>query len=135
MKVILNHWVFNIKSNSCYRSWLVAKEFSQVKRIDFNELFSLVVYYEIAYLFLTIVTLEDWDIHSVDIKTAYLYGDLDKEIYIEQPKYQSWKIMDSIYFIFFLYFYFIFLCLDLRLEASITSQTVIYQSHIMVTIT
>ena len=29
-------------------------------------------------------TLEDLDIQSVDIKTAYLYGDLDEEIYMEQ---------------------------------------------------
>jgi len=37
-------------------------------------------------LFLAIATLEDWDIHSVDVKTAYLYGDLSKEIYIKQPE-------------------------------------------------
>ena len=40
-KVVKNHWVFNIKSDGHYRSHLVAKEFSQVKGIDFDELFSL----------------------------------------------------------------------------------------------
>jgi len=35
---------------------------------------------------LAIAALEDWNIHSIDIKTIYLYSDLDKEIYIEQPK-------------------------------------------------
>jgi len=63
---------------------LFAKGLSQVKGINFNELFSLVVHYETACLFLAVATLEDWNIHSVDVKTAYLYENLDKEIYIEQ---------------------------------------------------
>ena len=84
-KVIKNCWVFNIKFDGHYRSWLVAKGFSQIERIDFDKLFSLVVYYEIACLLLAITTLENWNIYSVDIKTAYLYGDLDEEIYIKQP--------------------------------------------------
>ena len=72
--------MFNIKSDGGYRSQLVTKEFSQVKEIDFNELFSSVGCYETACLFLAIATLEDWDIYNVDVKTIYLYGDLDKKI-------------------------------------------------------
>jgi len=60
------------------------KEFSQIKEIDFDKLFFLVVYYEIAYLFLAITTLKDWNIHNVNVKTAYLYSNLDEEIYMEQ---------------------------------------------------
>jgi len=37
-------------------------------------------------LLLAIAVLEDLDIQSVDVKTAYLYGNLDKEIYMEQPE-------------------------------------------------
>jgi len=51
-----------------------------------HELFSLVVYYEITCLFLAVTALEDWDIHSIDVKTIYLYGNLDEKIYIEKPK-------------------------------------------------
>ena len=82
-KTIKNHWVFDIKSDSYYRSQLVAKGFSQVERINFDELFPSVVCYETVCLFLAVAILEDWDIHSVNVKTTYLYGDLDKEIYIE----------------------------------------------------
>jgi len=82
--MIKNHWIFNIKSDGCYRFQLVAKEFSQVKGINFDKLFSPVVHYEIAYLFLADTVFEYWNIHSIDIKTAYLYSDLDKIIYIEQ---------------------------------------------------
>ena len=78
--------MFNIKSNGCYRSQLITKEFSQVKEINFNKLFSLIVCYETTWLFLAIATLEDWDIHSINIKTAYLYGDLNEKIYMKQPK-------------------------------------------------
>ena len=37
-------------------------------------------------LFLAVVALEYWNIHSINIKTAYLYGNLDKKIYMSQPK-------------------------------------------------
>jgi len=78
--------VFNIKPDGHYQSHLVAKGFSQVEGIDFNELFSPVICYETARLLLAVAVLEDLDIQSVDIKIAYLYGDLDKEIYMEQSE-------------------------------------------------
>jgi hypothetical protein len=37
-------------------------------------------------LLLSVTTLEDYDVYSVDVKTAYLYGNLDEEIYMEQPE-------------------------------------------------
>jgi len=63
---------------------LLPKDFlSQVEGINFDELFSPVVHYETAQLLLAVAVLEDLDIQSIDIKTAYLYGDLDKKIYME----------------------------------------------------
>src|SRR6267378_7954543 len=35
---------------------------------------------------LALATLEDWEIHQVDVKLAFLKGDLDKEIYMQQPE-------------------------------------------------
>ena len=83
-KVIKNYWVFNIKSDGYYRSQLVTKGFSQVKEINFDELFSLVVNYKTAYLFLADTVLEYWNIHSIHTKTTYPYNDLNKVIYREQ---------------------------------------------------
>ena len=54
--------------------------FSQVKGINFDELSSPVIYYEIVHTF------KDWNIYSIDIKTAYFYDNLNEEIYIEQSK-------------------------------------------------
>jgi hypothetical protein len=35
---------------------------------------------------LSVAALEDYDVYSVNVKTTYLYGDLDEEIYMEQPE-------------------------------------------------
>ena len=77
---------WQVVATTCYRSWLVAKGFSQIKEIKFDELFSLVVYYETACLFLAVAVLEDWNIHSINIKTIYFYSYLDKKIYMEQSE-------------------------------------------------
>ena len=45
-----------------------------------------VVCYETACLFLAVTVLKDWDIHNVDIKTVYSYGNLDEKIYMEQSE-------------------------------------------------
>ena len=66
----------------------------KVKEIDFNKLFSSVACYEIIYLFLTIAILKDWNIYNVDVKTAYLYDDLNNKIV------RITNIRLSFYFIF-----------------------------------
>ncbi|KAF7785108.1 hypothetical protein Agabi119p4_1273 [Agaricus bisporus var. burnettii] len=85
-RAIKNRWVFNQKGDGRLRARLVAKGFSQVEGIDFDELFSPVVRYETARLLFGVTALEDWDMFSVDVKTAYLYGKLDEEIYMQQPE-------------------------------------------------
>ena len=68
---------------------MVAKGFTQVYRIDFEETFSPVARFETVRILLALAALEDWDIESLDVKTAYLYGELDEEIYMEQPEVQE----------------------------------------------
>jgi Reverse transcriptase (RNA-dependent DNA polymerase) len=79
-------WVFDIKSDSRKKTRLVAQGFSQVEGIDFNELFSPVVHFEPVRLILALSALEDYYYVSVDVCNAYLYGKLDKEIYMRQPE-------------------------------------------------
>jgi len=85
-KVIKNQWVFNVKLDGCKKARLVAKGFSQVEGLDFNQVFSPVVRFETVRLMLALAALENWYITGLDIQSAYLYGKLDKEIYMEQPK-------------------------------------------------
>ena len=85
-KVIKNRWVFNVKSNGRKKAHLVAKGFSQVEGLDFDQVFSPVVQFKTVRLMLTLAALEDWYITSLNVRSTYLYGKLDEEIYMEQPE-------------------------------------------------
>jgi len=69
-----------------HRAHLVAKGFSQTKGIDYEETFAPVARLDSLHLLLAIAAHWDLDTHHIDIKLAYLNGDLDKKIYINQPK-------------------------------------------------
>jgi hypothetical protein len=85
-KAVKNRWVFDIKTDGRYRARLVAKGFSQIEGLDFNEIFSPVVRFESVRTILALVALEKWIIESLDVKVAFMYGELDEEIYMEQPE-------------------------------------------------
>ena len=92
-KIIKNQWVFDVKPNGHKCTQLVIKEFSQVEGIDYNKLFSPVVCYEIVQMMLALAALEGWHMEALDIKSVYLYGKLDKEIYMKQPR--GFKVPDK----------------------------------------
>ena len=83
---IKGRWVYAVKSDGRKKACFVAKGFTQIFRIDFEETFSLVARFETVRLLLSIAVLEDWDIEVLDVKTAFLFGELDEEIYMEQPE-------------------------------------------------
>jgi len=85
-RVVKNRWVFDIKSDGRKKARLVAKGFSQQEGIDFNEIFSPVVRFETVRLMLALSALTDMHMEAVDVKTAFLYGKLDEEIYMQQPE-------------------------------------------------
>ena len=64
----------------------MARGFSQIPGIDFEETFSPVACFETVRLLLALSVLEDWEIEALDVKTAFLYGNLDEELYMEQPE-------------------------------------------------
>ena len=84
--IVKNHWVFDIKSNSWKKARLVTKGFSQIEGLDFDQIFSPVVRFETVCLILALAVLNKWHIQAVNVHNAYLYGKLDKEIYMEQPE-------------------------------------------------
>ena len=85
-KIIKNRWVFDIKTDGHKKACLVAKGFSQVEGIDYNDIFSPVVRFETVRLMLTLAAAEGWHMSGIDVKTAFLYGKLDEELYMEQPE-------------------------------------------------
>ncbi|KAJ2934251.1 hypothetical protein H1R20_g2855, partial [Candolleomyces eurysporus] len=85
-KTIKGRWVYDIKSDGRKRARFVAKGFSQVEGIDFEALFSPVVRYESVRFVFALAALFGWYMTAVDVKTAFLYGKLDEEIYMDQPE-------------------------------------------------
>ena len=85
-KAIKGRWVFALKSDGRRKSQFVTKGFTQVFRIDYKNIFSPVVRFETLRLLLSLAALHDWEIEALDVKTAFLFGELDEEICMEQPE-------------------------------------------------
>jgi len=85
-KVIKNRWVFDVKSDGRKRARLVAKGFSQVEGLDYDQIFSPVVRFETVRLILAMAALYNWTVSGLDVQNAFLYGKLEEEIYMEQPE-------------------------------------------------
>ena len=83
-KTIKCRWTSVMKSDGRYKAQLVAKGYTQIQGIDYEETFSLVARYESIRYLLTHAALQDWEIETMDVKLAYLHGVLEEEIYMEQ---------------------------------------------------
>jgi hypothetical protein len=82
-KPIGRKWVFKKKLNAegkveKYKARLVAKGYSQVEGIDFGEIFSLVAKLTSIRLMLSVDAAFDFEIEHMDVKTAFLHGDLEE---------------------------------------------------------
>ena len=80
---VKNIWVFKIKRNGVYWTCLVACGYSQVLGIDFSENYLLVVNNVTFRIMLLMVLHFGYLAKIVDVETAFLYGDLKEEIYME----------------------------------------------------
>jgi hypothetical protein len=81
-------WVFKKKLNregkvEKYKARLVEKGYSQVEGIDFGDIFSLVSKLNYEIIFLSVVVAFDFEVKQMDVKTTFLHGDLQEEIYIK----------------------------------------------------
>eukprot|EP00253_Pinus_taeda_P005859 PITA_05859 len=90
-KPIGSKWVFKRKTNGegkveKYKAPLVGKYFSHVSVIDFGDIFSLVAKVTSIRLLLYVATAFDFVLEQMDVKTMFLPGDLEEEIYIKQPE-------------------------------------------------
>ena len=64
---------------------LVTRGFVQREGIDFEEVFALVARMESVQLLLALTTAKDWRIHHLDIKSAFLNGELVETVFVRQP--------------------------------------------------
>jgi hypothetical protein len=69
-----------------FKARLVAKGFKQKVDVDFFDTFSPVTRITSITLLIAIAAIHDLKIHQMDVKTAFLNGDLEEEIYMDQPE-------------------------------------------------
>ena len=69
-----------------YKERLVAKGYSQVHGIDYNETFAPVAKMDSIRLAFAIAASKQWEVHHMDVKCDFLNGDLTKYIYMHQPQ-------------------------------------------------
>lgn len=90
-RTISAKWVFKIKCDAkggidrC-KARLVAKGYLQRPGIDFNETFAPVVRYESVRVLLSVASYRDFEIGQFDIKTAFLNGELEEDIFMDIPE-------------------------------------------------
>ena len=88
-KSLHNKWVCKLKEEGGkkqYKERVLVKGFAQKKSIDFDEIFSFVVKMNSIRTILSLVALEDFHLEQLDVKMTFLHGDLEEEIYMQQPK-------------------------------------------------
>jgi hypothetical protein len=90
-KIFIWRWVYRTKSATDgqinrYKSKLVAKGFQQVHGIDYDETFAPVAKMDSIRSELSIVETKGWEVYQMDVKNAFLHGDLSEDIYMEQPQ-------------------------------------------------
>ncbi|KAM2676504.1 hypothetical protein EV1_003163 [Malus domestica] len=86
-----NKWVFKRKIDvngnvETYKARLVAKGYRQREGIDYEETFSPVAMIKSIRIFLAIAAYHDYEIWQMDVKTAFLNGYLEEELYMTQPE-------------------------------------------------
>jgi Reverse transcriptase (RNA-dependent DNA polymerase) len=84
-------WIFKHKLNQAgevirFKARLVARGFRQAYGIDYLDTFTPVAKLASLRILLTIAAMEDLEIHQMDIVTAFLLGDLEEHIYMDQPE-------------------------------------------------
>ena len=84
-------WVYTLKRNptgtiKSFKARLVCRGFEQVEGVDFNETFAPTVTATSIRIFLAVAKAKKMLIHQIDVKSAFLYGELKEQTYVIPPK-------------------------------------------------
>ena len=107
-KTLPARWVFKIKrdekgSIEKYKARLVAKGFMQKAGVDYDDVFAPASSHVTLRLLLSIAAQKTYDVHQLDVKTAFLNGELDEEVYLEPPEGATdvqgrvWRLKKALY--------------------------------------
>jgi hypothetical protein len=89
--VVSSKWLYKIKhvvdgSIDKYKARFFSRGFSQKEGIDYEETFSHVARYSSIRAIISLTTKMKWKLHQMDVKTTFLNGVIEEEVYIEQPQ-------------------------------------------------
>jgi hypothetical protein len=94
--VVSSKWLFKIKyddgSIEKHKARFVARGFSQKEGIDYEETFALVARYTSIRTIIALAVKMKWKLHQMNVKTAFLNGVIEEEVYIEKP--QEFEVED-----------------------------------------
>ena len=88
--VVTSRWLYKIKHVAAgtiekFKARFVARGFSQVEGVDYEDTFAPVARYTSIRSIISIAAKMGWKIHQIDVKTSFLNGFIQEEVYIEQP--------------------------------------------------
>ena len=89
-KVIGTRWVFRVKRDERgnvikNKARIVAQVYRQEEGVDYDEVFALVARIEAIRLFLAFASYMGFLVYQMDVKSAFLYGNITEEFYVKQP--------------------------------------------------
>ena len=80
---------------------LVAKGYSQEEGTNYDEIYAPVVHLEVIMMFLVFATYSNFRVYQMDVKSAFLNGELEEEVYVEQPPgFENVDHMNFVYIMF-----------------------------------
>jgi len=93
-RVLKRKWVFKVKdeldqvgnNTMRHKARLCSTGNRQIEGLDFNEKFAPVAKFTTIGCILAMTAANEWELHQMDVKTAFLNGDLYEEVYIQQPE-------------------------------------------------
>jgi hypothetical protein len=90
MKVIPCKWVWTVKTDhdrqlDRFKARLVAGGHRQIEGLDYNETYAHVSKHANVRTLLAVAAHKKWHVEQIDIKTAFLHGDIDTDVYMKQP--------------------------------------------------
>jgi len=100
-KVLQNKWVYRLKEepdgSKRYKARLVVKGFQQRQGIEFTKIFSPIVKMTTIKVILSLVAAENLHLEQLDVKTGFLHGDLEEEIFMTNQKVLKYKAKRILY--------------------------------------
>ncbi|GKC19744.1 putative ribonuclease H-like domain-containing protein [Tanacetum coccineum] len=103
MRAIRTKWVYRNKKDERgivirNKARLVAQGYTQEEGIDYDDVFTLVARIEAISLFLAYASFKDFIVYQMDVKSAFMYGKIEEEVYVCQPPgFEDPEFLDRVY--------------------------------------